>query len=78
MRVEHADLSLIGDRDENQDRVQVLAGERAVLLIAVDGMGGHADGAKAAQLAKRALADGSDIVELIVGEASWSATTSWC
>jgi serine/threonine protein phosphatase PrpC len=51
LRVEHADLSLIGDREENQDRVQVLAGERAVLLIAVDGMGGHADGAKAAQLA---------------------------
>jgi len=51
LRVEFADLSLIGDREENQDRVQVVAGERAVLLIAVDGMGGHADGSKAAQLA---------------------------
>ena len=51
MRVEYADLSLIGDREENQDRVQVLEGERAVLLLAIDGMGGHSDGAKAAQLA---------------------------
>ena len=57
MRVEFADLSLIGDREENQDRVQVLAGERAVLLIAVDGMGGHADGAKAAQLAIETVRD---------------------
>jgi len=57
LRVEYADLSLIGDREENQDRVQVLAGERAVLLIAVDGMGGHADGAKAAQLATETVRD---------------------
>jgi serine/threonine protein phosphatase PrpC len=51
VRVECADLSLIGDREENQDRVLVAAGDKAVLLIAIDGMGGHADGAKAAQLA---------------------------
>lgn len=55
MRVEYADLSLIGDREENQDRVQVLAGERAVLLVAIDGMGGHSDGAKAAQLATETI-----------------------
>ncbi|MEO7387535.1 MAG: protein phosphatase 2C domain-containing protein [Gammaproteobacteria bacterium] len=57
MRVEYADLSLIGDREENQDRVQVIGAERAVLLIAVDGMGGHADGAKAAQLATETIRD---------------------
>jgi serine/threonine protein phosphatase PrpC len=57
LRLEHADLSLIGDREENQDRVQVLAGEHATLLIAVDGMGGHADGAKAAQLAIETVRD---------------------
>ncbi len=57
MRVEYADLSLIGDREENQDRVQVIATERAVLLIAVDGMGGHADGAQAAQLATETVRD---------------------
>ena len=57
MRLEHADLSLIGDREENQDRVQVIVGEHATLLIALDGMGGHADGAKAAQLAIETVRD---------------------
>jgi len=57
LRVECADLSLIGDREENQDRVQAVAGERAVLLIAVDGMGGHAEGAKAAELAAQTVRD---------------------
>jgi PPM family protein phosphatase len=57
LRLEHAELSLIGDREENQDRVQVLVGEHATLLIAVDGMGGHADGAKAAQLAIETVRD---------------------
>ena len=57
MRVEYADLSLIGDREENQDRVQVIATEQAVLLLAVDGMGGHADGAQAAQLAIETVRD---------------------
>lgn len=51
VRIEVADLSLIGDREENQDRVAVVGADPAVLLIAVDGMGGHADGAKAAQVA---------------------------
>ena len=36
LRVEYADLSLIGDREENQDRVLVVAGEKSVLLIAID------------------------------------------
>ena len=57
MRVEYADLSLIGDREENQDRVLVVVGEHAVLLIAVDGMGGHSDGAKAAQMASETIRD---------------------
>jgi len=55
LRVEYADLTLIGDREENQDRVQVLAGEQAVLLVAIDGMGGHSDGAKAAQLVTESI-----------------------
>lgn len=57
MRVEYADLNLIGDREENQDRVMVVSGEKATLLIAVDGMGGHADGAKAAQVASETIRD---------------------
>jgi serine/threonine protein phosphatase PrpC len=51
VRIEVADVSLIGGRQENQDRVAVVGDGPAVLLVAVDGMGGHADGARAAQVA---------------------------
>lgn len=51
LQVELAELSLIGNRDENQDRVATASGPGAALLIAIDGMGGHADGAKAAAVA---------------------------
>jgi len=44
-------ISLLGDRQDNQDRVSVVEKDGAVLLIAVDGMGGHADGERAAELA---------------------------
>jgi serine/threonine protein phosphatase PrpC len=57
LQVECAELSLIGDRDENQDRVAVARGPKSVLLIAVDGMGGHADGARAAALATETVAE---------------------
>jgi serine/threonine protein phosphatase PrpC len=51
VRIEVADLSLIGGREENQDRVAVVGNGPTVLLVVVDGMGGHADGARAAQVA---------------------------
>lgn len=57
MQVESAELSLIGDREENQDRVAVAKGPNAALLIAVDGMGGHADGARAAAVATETVAE---------------------
>ena len=50
MRVEHAELSLQGGRDTNQDRVCSAVDEEAALLCACDGMGGHADGERAAQI----------------------------
>lgn len=56
MQIEHAELSLIGDRSENQDRVLVLADEAATLMICIDGMGGHSDGAKAAEVASQTIA----------------------
>ena len=55
MQIEYAELSLIGHRDDNQDRVGVAAGEHAALVVAVDGMGGHAHGAKAAETALASL-----------------------
>ena len=51
MQIEYADLSLVGHREDNQDRVGVAAGEHAALVISIDGMGGHSNGAKAAETA---------------------------
>lgn len=57
VRIEHADLSLVGDRDDNQDRVAIAVGEHATLLIVIDGMGGHSDGSRAADTALKSLLD---------------------
>ena len=48
--MDHAKLTLPGHRTENQDRLDVIAGSEALLLIVVDGMGGHAHGARAAEV----------------------------
>lgn len=50
MRDQTAAVSLLGNREENQDRVKVVEADGAVLLMAIDGMGGHANGARAAEL----------------------------
>jgi serine/threonine protein phosphatase PrpC len=50
VRIDYAKLTLPGNRAENQDRVDVFAGRDAALLVVVDGMGGHAHGARAAEV----------------------------
>jgi serine/threonine protein phosphatase PrpC len=55
LQIEHADLSLLGNREENQDRVAIAVGEGVAFLAVVDGMGGHADGARAAETAIRTM-----------------------
>ena len=55
MKVEYADISLLGAREENQDRVATAVAEHCALLLVVDGMGGHADGARAAEVTQRVL-----------------------
>jgi len=55
MQIETAEVSLIGHREENQDRVGIAADEDAVLMVVIDGMGGHAQGARAAETALAAL-----------------------
>ena len=56
MRVEYADISLVGGRDDNQDRARIVASPHAVLMIVSDGMGGHSDGALAAETAVNVIA----------------------
>jgi serine/threonine protein phosphatase PrpC len=50
VRVDHAKLTLPGNRTENQDRVELVASGEALLMVVVDGMGGHAHGARAAEV----------------------------
>jgi PPM family protein phosphatase len=57
LRVEYADISLLGAREENQDRVAAAVAEDAALLVAVDGMGGHAHGARAAQVTQQVIVE---------------------
>ena len=51
MRLETAEVSLLGDRDENQDRAAVHRDNGSVLLVVADGMGGHSGGSLAAEIA---------------------------
>jgi serine/threonine protein phosphatase PrpC len=55
LQIETADVSLIGHREENQDRVAIAAAGQAVLLVVLDGMGGHSNGARAAETALASL-----------------------
>ena len=55
MRVDYADISLLGGREENQDRVSAAVAEHCALLVVVDGMGGHANGARAAEVTQQVI-----------------------
>lgn len=57
MRVEYADNSLIGGRDDNQDRTAVATTPESILLVVSDGMGGHSDGALAAETTVKLLVE---------------------
>ena len=53
MQFELAEISLIGAREENQDRMATAVDGSAALIAVFDGMGGHSDGAAAAELARQ-------------------------
>ena len=56
MKIEFAKVSALGDRSENQDRAAVVVAEDAAIMLVFDGMGGHENGAQAAEI-------GLDIVQ---------------
>jgi PPM family protein phosphatase len=57
MRIEYAKVSALGDRQDNQDRAAVVVAERAALMLVFDGMGGHSDGARAAETGLKTVED---------------------
>ena len=57
MKIEYAKVSALGDRQDNQDRGAVVVAEDAALMLVFDGMGGHSDGAKAAETGLKIVQD---------------------
>ena len=55
MNVEYAKVSALGDREDNQDRAAIIVSDDAVLMMVFDGMGGHSDGARAAETALKVV-----------------------
>ncbi len=57
MRIEYAKVSALGDRSDNQDRAAVVVADDAALMLVFDGMGGHSDGARAAETGLKVVQD---------------------
>ena len=57
MLIEYAKLSALGDRSDNQDRAAIVVAEDAALMLVFDGMGGHSDGALAAETGLNIIQD---------------------
>ena len=57
MQIEYAKVSALGDRSDNQDRAAVVVAEEAALMLVFDGMGGHSDGARAAETGLKIVQD---------------------
>ena len=57
MKIEYAKVSALGDREDNQDRAAIVIAEDAAIMLVFDGMGGHENGAQAAEIGLRIVQD---------------------
>ncbi len=57
MQIEYAKVSALGYRSDNQDRAAIVVAEDAALMLVFDGMGGHSDGALAAETGLNIIQD---------------------
>jgi serine/threonine protein phosphatase PrpC len=57
MQIEYAKVSALGDRQDNQDRAAVIVAKNASMMLVFDGMGGHSDGARAADTGLKTVED---------------------
>jgi serine/threonine protein phosphatase PrpC len=55
MNIVTAQVNRLGNREMNQDRMTVIETDHSVLLVVADGMGGHAGGEIAAEIAIKTL-----------------------
>ena len=57
MKINYAKVSALGDREDNQDRAAIVIAEDAAIMLVFDGMGGHENGAQAAEIGLRIVQD---------------------
>lgn len=57
MKIEYAKVSALGDRQDNQDRAAIVVAGDAAIMLVFDGMGGHSDGALAAEVGMKVVQD---------------------